>query len=186
VIPVGAGSGENGAFFLFIAMAAANVKRRDDRGLFDLPAIAMALRRVFMVGTGLLLIPGEEAFAEETYSPNPFMNAGSLAALFAADILIRRSLGSRKIQATFAKDIVSRVFVAWHRSCSRLCTERAGHAHKRFHASQRRASQERPRGLTLIELVVVVGLIAVVLAISHGRDARRPANSFQLRRSATA
>jgi hypothetical protein len=62
-----------------------------------------------MVGTGLLLIRGEEAFAEETYSPNPFMNAGSLAALFAADILIRRSSDPVRSKQLSRKDIVSRV-----------------------------------------------------------------------------
>lgn len=145
----------------------------------------MALRRVFMVGTGLLLIRGEEAFAEETYSPNPFMNAGSLVALFAADILIRRSLGSRKIQATFAEGYRIEGSSSRGTDHARVYAQRGpgmpirdsmrhnAVRHKNGHA-----------GFTLIELVVVVGLIAVVLAIVTA-VMRAASNSFQLRRSAT-
>jgi len=136
----------------------------------------MALRRVFMVGTGLLLIAARKRFAEEPIPPSLHERRQSSRPFFAADILIRRSLGSRKIQANFRGRISYRGFVAWHRS-ARVYDREGRHAHKSFHASHAVRHKKGHAGFTLIELVVVVVSSRWSWPFSR-RDARRQPNSL--------
>ncbi len=148
-------AGGAGAFFLVIAMfkrggvGIGDVKRAAMTEAFLRgPAIAVVLPVAFVVGGRLLFDRGEEVFAERrtplsSVPPKRAMSPRFWPAI-SYTVVSRILINSEQLSW---KDFVWMLFVAWHRSCSRLCEQGAGHPHKRSHASRHRASHGRPCGL---------------------------------------